>query len=78
MRKELCNGEPSITRYGQGCRCVGCRLMKADYERERRRKKRMDGLADGSVVKKKPGGKRDNPFVMNDAFTREQILEARR
>ena len=76
--KHDCGGGSSLTNYGRGCRCDGCRLVKSEYEGERRRMKRMQKPVDGSVVKKKPSGRRDNPWVVNDAFTREQILEARK
>lgn len=76
--KHDCRGAPSLTNYGRGCRCSECRLKKSVYEGERRREKRMKKPVDDSIVKKKPGGRRDNPFVMDDAFTREQILEARK
>ena len=76
MRKELCNGKPSLTNYAYGCRCGGCRFKKSDYESERRRIKRMESSGEPRV--KKPSGRRDSPFVVHDAFTREQILEARK
>ena len=66
-----CEGNPSITNYGRGCGCLLCKQAKSTYERELRERHRKDG------PQKKPSGKRDNPVVFSDAFTREEILRAR-
>tara|TARA_R100000656_G_scaffold93837_2_gene67945 strand:- start:362 stop:592 length:231 start_codon:yes stop_codon:yes gene_type:complete len=63
-----CEGAPSATNYGNGCRCSDCRSAWAEYSAGNALKNR----------KKKPSGKRDSPFVMDDAFTREQIIKARK
>ena len=65
-----CKGSPSLSHYGRGCRCDLCRSVKSLYEKERNIRRRK-------AKPKKPAGKRDSPFVLDDAFTREQILEAR-
>ena len=79
--RHSCEGNPSITNYGRGCRCDLCKSAKSIYEIERRtkaRKYKADHPEEFPSKPKKPAGKRDMPLVMNDAFTREQILEARR
>ena len=58
-----CDGNPSITNYGRGCRCELCRKYKAENPEKE--------------MPKKPAGKRDNPVVYADAFTREEIMRAR-
>ena len=60
-----CGGKPSATQYGNGCRCGDCREAW-----------RLHGLE--SAVKKRKGVRRDTPIVEHDAFTREQIMEARK
>lgn len=68
-RIRSCEGNPSATNYGAGCRCHGCRDAWAKYGNEQRSKER----------KKRPSaGRRDAPIPEHDAFTREQIMEARR
>lgn len=76
--KHDCEGNPSITNYGRGCRCDLCRSAKSLYEQERRNKARKY-KADNpdKTPPKKPAGKRDNPVVYADAFTRGEILRAR-
>lgn len=76
--KHDCDGNPSITNYGRGCRCDLCRSIKSLYEQERRdkaRKYKADHPEEN--VPKKPAGKRDQGIVYHDAFTREQIMKAR-
>lgn len=73
--KFSCDGSPSITNYGRGCRCDLCRSTKSLYERERRSRVRKEH---GPMQPKKPsGGNRDKPVPEPDAFTRQQILRAR-
>ena len=74
--KHDCDGNPSLTNYGRGCRCLLCKSAKSTYERERRERANK-ARSQEPVTAKKPAGKRDNPFVIDDAFTREQILRAR-
>ena len=60
-----CGGASSASQYGNGCRCAGCReswRVKADEGR----------------IKKRKGVRRDAPLPEHDAFTREQIIEARK
>lgn len=73
--KHDCNGSPSLTNYGRGCRCGLCKSVKSLYERERRQRANKD--SNEMAKKKKPAGKRDQGIVYHDAFTREQILKAR-
>lgn len=76
MRNHSCNGNPSLTNYARGCRCDLCRSVKSLYEKERREKSNKNATPTGQ--KKKPAGGRDHPLVVDDAFTREQILAARK
>ena len=64
-RIESCEGKPSANQYSNGCRCVGCTEAWRVHHSEDRTKKRK------SV-------RRDTSIVEHDAFTREQIMEARR
>ena len=76
--KHDCDGNPSLTNYGRGCSCDLCRSVKSLYEQERRERARKNGVTrSDSPAPKKPAGKRDQSIVYHDAFTREQILEAR-
>ena len=69
-RIESCEGNPSANQYSNGCRCSGCREAWTAYSDEQRVKNRK---------KKKPStGRRDAPIPEHDAFTREQIMEARK
>ena len=73
-----CEGNPSITNYGRGCRCDLCRSIKSLYEQERRNNARKYGAENPKKeTPKKPAGKRDNPIDYSDAFTRGEILRAR-
>jgi hypothetical protein len=74
--KHDCDGNPSITNYSRGCRCLLCKSAKSTYERERRERANK-ARSQEPTQQKKPAGKRDNAFVIHDAFTREQILRAR-
>jgi|ETNmetMinimDraft_3_1059899.scaffolds.fasta_scaffold217277_2 hypothetical protein len=74
MKNHSCDGNPSLTNYGRGCRCDLCRAAKSLYERELRTRNKKARPS----KPKKPAGKRDSPFVLDDAFTREQILAARK
>ena len=60
-----CKGKSSANQYSNGCRCADCREAW-----------RVHGLDD--AVKKRKGVRRDSPIPEHDAFTREQIMEARR
>ena len=60
-----CEGKSSANQYSNGCRCVDCREAW-----------RVHSLND--AVKKRKSVRRDTPIVEHDAFTREQILEARK
>ena len=60
-----CKGKPSAFNYSNGCRCADCREAWRVHQEEDRTKKRK-------------ATKRDNPLVEHDAFTREQILAARK
>ena len=60
-----CKGKPSAYNYSNGCRCVNCREAWRVHGDEDRTKKRK-------------ATKRDTPMVEHDAFTREQILAARK
>jgi len=60
-----CGGQSSANQYSNGCRCAGCReAWRVDRETDR--------------TKKRKTVRRDTPIVEHDAFTREQIMEARR
>mgnify|MGYP003151730234 FL=1 len=63
--KKSCNGKPSASNYGNGCRCADCREAWRIHSEEDR------------VSKRKSTGSRDKPLVFSDAFTREEILRAR-
>ena len=63
-----CNGKPSPSNYGNGCRCAKCREAHREYNLDISATKR----------KRRSGTRRDNPIAEHDAFTREQILLARR
>jgi hypothetical protein len=67
-----CDGAPSLTNYGRGCRCDLCRSIKNLYERERRAKVNKDR----PKKPKKPAGRRDNPIVFNDAYSMVDIIRA--
>jgi|LWDU01.1.fsa_nt_gi hypothetical protein len=58
-----CKGKPSASCYGNGCRCLGCRSAWNQYNKEKTEKKR--------------GPRRQKHAPLQDAYTREQILEAR-
>ncbi len=76
--KHDCDGNPSITNYSRGCRCDLCRSIKSLYEQERRDKARKYKAENpDKEVPKQPAGKRDNPVVYADAFTRGEIMRAR-
>ena len=60
-----CEGKPSAYNYSNGCRCVDCREAWRIQANETR-------------VKKRKGVRRDAPIPEHDAFTREQIIEARK
>ena len=60
-----CKGKPSAYNYSNGCRWVDCREAWRVHGDEYRTKKRK-------------ATKRDTPMVEHDAFTREQILAARK
>lgn len=72
--KHDCQGNPSLTNYGRGCRCGLCRSAKSLYERERR--ERANKQANKTVTKKKPAGGRDHPLVFNDAYSKVDIIRA--
>ena len=70
--KFSCDGSPSLTNYGRGCRCDLCRSTKSLYESDRRARARKN-----KDQPKKPSGNRDKPVPYADAFTRQEILRAR-
>ena len=72
--KHDCDGNPSLTNYGRGCRCDLCKSVKSLYERERRQ--RANKESNQAAKKKKPAGKRDNPIVFNDAYSKVEIIRA--
>ncbi len=75
--KHDCEGNPSITNYTRGCRCLLCKSAKSTYERERRERANKDRGNTSEGERRKPSGKRDINVVYSDAFTREEILRAR-
>jgi len=70
-RRHTCDGNPSLTNYGRGCRCDLCRSVKSLYERDRRSK------ANKEKSETKHGPRREKKAPLQDAYTREEILEAR-
>ena len=72
-KRHSCEGEPSLTNYGRGCRCDLCKSVKSTYERERRERANKYR---GEPSKKKPSGKRDNPLVFSDAYSMVDIIRA--
>ena len=71
--KHDCDGNPSLTNYGRGCRCDLCKSVISLYERERRQRANKQA---NKAVAKKPAGKRDNPVVFNDAYSKVDIIRA--
>ena len=71
--KHDCEGNPSVTNYSRGCRCDLCRSAKSTYERERRERANKKA---NKAAPKKPAGKRDNPVVFNDAYSKVDIIRA--
>ncbi len=62
--------------YQRGCRCEDCTRAHREYSRKSAKDRRLAARQDSESKKK--GVKRDIGFVEHDAFTREQILAARR
>ncbi len=75
MRKHDCDGNPSLTNYGRGCRCELCRSIKNLYERERRAKVNKNRES-ANPKPKKPAGRRDNPIAVSDAYSMVDIIRA--
>jgi hypothetical protein len=66
----------SESSYQRGCRCEDCTKAHRLYSRKAAKDRRMTQSQDKAP--KKQHVRRDTPIAYDDAFTREQIIKARK